>query len=303
MMSTGFGHGKVILLGEHSVVYGKPALVAAMDKGVRAVVERTDSNGIVIGFAGRERADTEVSGPLDAALARLLPSFGLESNHLKLHIETQLPVGAGLGSSAALSVAITRALNQLTATELDDNGVKERANLAEEVFHSNPSGVDVAAATLGGVLRFVKGAEPNPVALDRPLDLVIAKVSDCPPTHEMVRGLRERWRRERTHYDALFGEIGALVDEGESALRRGRLEQFGQLMSANQERLVEAGISTYQIDVACRLALDEGALGAKVTGGGGGGCIVCLADRNVDTLVDALRSVAGPVFSTTVEPQ
>lgn len=302
MTFSGFGHGKVILLGEHSVVYGKPALVAAMDKGVRAKLERTDSAGVIVDIVGRE-PQAEVTGTLDAVLARLLPTFGLKSRNLRLRIETDLPIGAGLGSSAALSVAITRALSQLSESLLDDKMIKQRANLAEEIFHSSPSGVDVAAATLGGVLRFIKGVEPTPVVLDRPLDLVVARVSDSPPTHAMVEGVRARWEAEKAHYETLFGEIGALVDQGEEALTLGRLEQFGQLMSANQERLVEAGVSTYAIDVACRLALDEGALGAKVTGGGGGGCIVCLADRNVDTLVDALRTIAAPVFATTVEPQ
>lgn len=277
--STGSGYGgtapgKVILLGEHAVVYGVPALAAALGKGARAHVAESDADRIR--FDG-VLLDTDHELYRGLTSARSL----LGAPPVTLDLGLDIPRGSGLGASAALGVATARALGELIAARSNDRPSQARiaraADSWERVFHGNPSGVDRAAAMGHGVLRYVRGEEPAPIVSARTLPLVIAVAGPPASTREMVDGVA----RLRTHNPEQFAKnlaaIHALVDAATGYLRSGDLISLGKLLDLCQMILAGWMLSTEAIERAIAVARGAGALGAKLTGSGGGGCIVALA--------------------------
>lgn len=298
MSTTGFGHGKVILLGEHAVVYGQPAIVTALSRGVTARALLSERSGVRLFLDGANEPTRAGDGSIvGTALAAMLEGFSGGLPGADLHIDSGLSIGVGLGSSAALSVAIARVLLQLSGQNEDVAAVEELAGAAESVFHQRPSGVDVAGAARGSTLLFSRGADPRPCPVVGDLELVIARVQDAPPTSEVVAAVRSRRDAEPASYDESFRAIGDLVDSGIKALESGDMQTLAGLFDKNQELLRRIGVSTRGLDTACEIAKDAGALGAKLTGAGGGGCIIALAAGNGDSIVRALRSMCGPVFT------
>ncbi len=291
--------GKVILFGEHAVVYGQPALAAGIARGV---VVRSASPAARLGLRlhtpGGEvvEASRGGAGRLSEALTRLAESLEAEVGALPpltLEVESALPPGAGLGSSAALAVAVARALLGGAGCGVGEAGMAQvlrAATAAESVFHGNPSGVDHTTAAYGGVLRFVRGAAPEVLTGLPPLRLVVAQVEPGADTGAMVAGVRALRERSPARVDALLREAGALTDAGLDALRQGDLEGVGLLMNLAQGLLHALGVSTEALDRGCHRARAAGALGAKLTGAGGGGCLVALVrEREEAAVIEALR--------------
>jgi mevalonate kinase len=262
--ARGRAAGKVILLGEHAVVYGRPALAAGLDLGLDVELD-----------TGRP--------PDDARLTRLLAdaaaALGVRAAGIHVAVRSDLPQGAGLGSSAALCVAVLRALAVAAGrvlTPADELGLGRRL---EAIFHGHPSGIDPAAAALGRTcFRFVRGEPPTvtPLAVARLLPLVVALGAQR-STGAAVQGLRARWEAEPARYERLFDDVAAVVDAGARAAERGDLPALGQAFDRNQELLATLGVSAPASEVLVATARRAGALGAKLTGGGAGGAVIALA--------------------------
>lgn len=275
----GHAAGKVILLGEHAVVYGSPALVVGLDRGASARVQESDQAELLLGEARHvlEPAPNANSSLPARAFRAMLHLFSAPT--VQASATLALPAGAGLGASAALGVALARALGALClARGLALPSIAEAALAWENVFHGNASGVDTAAAEHGGYLWFRRGDAPEPLAPARPLQLLIALVESGASTRLMVEGVASRRAAEPSRVDARMAEIAALVERARSCLLTGDQIELGQLMSRNHRLLVELGVSTPALDQAVRVAEEAGALGAKLTGAGGGGCAVALVD-------------------------
>jgi mevalonate kinase len=311
MSGRGFGGGKCIVLGEHAVVYGEPAIAAGLDRGVYVTVEPRATGPTT--FHGLHLSDSDAArlrlaiDALVAATAEACGDAGVGGvpASFELSVESTLPTGVGLGSSAALSVALTRALAAHYGAELDDAEVVRRANLAEAVFHAHPSGIDAEAATRGGTLLYRRGEGATPLRLPTPIALVIAMVGPSPPTAEMVSGVRARWDTDRAATEPHVRAIGALVSEAQAALAAADFVRLGTLMDVNHEHLQALGVSSPLLDEHVAVARRAGALGAKMTGGGGGGCMIALVREptgpDTEDVVDALRDIEAPlVFTTTV---
>jgi len=148
----------------------------------------------------------------------------------------------------------------------------------EEVFHGSPSGIDNMAAALGGVLRYRKGAPPKPLALAQPLQVVVAHSGETSKTKEMVSLVACQLASDPARVRDKFDNVTDLVDEAELALSTGDMRALGRLLNWNHRILSSLLLCTPKIEELCRLARAQGALGAKVTGAGGGGCIVALAE-------------------------
>jgi mevalonate kinase len=251
---TGKGHGKFILMGEHAVVYGKPAIGTHLDRGVRVTLART-------GRAAPPRA-----APNHAPLAPR-----------RLKITSRLPVGQGLGSSAALSVAVARAMLKAAGKQETEAGVIELAQVLETVFHGTPSGIDAALATGGGPLLYRKGRPPEPVRVGAPIPVIILLSGTSPSTRSMVQKVREQYERDRARTGALLDGIERLTLSALEAIRAGAPEDLGRLMDENHRLLFELGVSTPLLESLRKRALDAGSPGAKLTGGGGGGSVICIA--------------------------
>ncbi len=281
---VGAACGKVILLGEHAVVYGAPALAVGIDRGARAEAEALDGEGAsslrVEGW-DVEVSDADASGhSLAQALQDLLRATR-EAQHalgedpvgrVRVTAATELPPGGGLGCSAALGVAIARALDRGG----DDAEIGRRVMAWERVFHGTPSGIDAAVASSGGAVCFEKGRGIEPVLLGAPLYLCVGSTGVGSSTRSMVEGVRRFAARRPEIARRTWEGITALVSNARLALAAGDVEGLGKLMDLNQMLLAGLFVSTDEIERLCALARDAGALGAKLTGAGGGGSVIAL---------------------------
>jgi mevalonate kinase len=268
--------GKVILFGEHAVVHGVPAIAVGIDRGATATARFSKEPGpstLEVGTWGIAVEDGDRETPLARAFGDLVAASGVRGRFV-VEAETDLPPGAGLGCSAALGVAVARALDPDAENEV----VVERAGVWERVFHGNPSGVDVAVATLGGCVEFVRGAPVERVRVPGVFHLCVGHSGQVSSTRSMVDAVaRLRDRRPETTQNA-FNAIATLVRNARLAIEAADRVAVGQLLDLNQMLLSGLFVSTPEIEQMCGLARGEGALGAKLTGAGGGGCVVALVD-------------------------
>ena len=305
---TGKASGKVILFGEHAVVHGVPAIAAGISRGATAITRSARADSMSIN--GNELpADHE----LLTALSRMRTELGISP--ARVEIELELPGGAGLGSSAAMGMATARALisgrekrdsvRPLGALTPSERSLFEAAQAWERVFHGNPSGVDVAAAARNGVIRFMRHEEPESLLLGKPLHLAIAQAGPPASTKKMVEGVARFKDRNPIQFEKTLQAIAALVDNAVLLLRQGDARSVGKLMDLNQMLLAGWMLSTEEIENACRTARETGALGAKLTGAGGGGCVVALAEspESQEAILAAWRKLDIPSFAANVGEQ
>jgi hydroxymethylglutaryl-CoA reductase len=313
----GYAPGKLILFGEHAVVYGQPAIAATLDRGIRvAVTARAGEDGPILkshggGLPARARPDPEGEGPerLRKALSVLVELCGERTRSLVFSVDGAIPAGAGLGSSAALAVAMIRGVHRFfgdgEAAELPTDALIERAFALERVFHGNPSGVDHSVIARGGCFLYRK--EPasalgtvEPVQLQRRLRVAVAIAGAHAGTAHAVGALRERARRHPEEYRRIYEGIGALATAARGHLEAGELGAVGELMDLNQGYLNALGVSTPAIEALCAIARDRGALGAKLSGAGGGGAVLALVDDDPTPVVRAFEAAGYQAFASEI---
>lgn len=269
VIASAFAPGKVILLGEHAVVFGHPAIAGPLEQGVRVVLERNARGGIAI-----ENCD-EVSS-LARAVRRCLHEFRLTD--LKVSISGDLPRAVGLGSSAALAVALVRACAAATGLMMRPQGLLERAHEIECEFHGNPSGVDHSVAFERKLMRFIKGQRGQQIFLPKRLDALIWVVSSRGSTREHVASIGVQAEQNPARVEKIFRAIHHLTNEAVDFMEGGNYERVGRAMDENHRWLQELGLSTPDLDKACEHLRALGVFGAKLTGAGGGGAVVALCE-------------------------
>jgi mevalonate kinase len=303
-MQHGSACGKVILLGEHAVVYGVPAIVLGIDRGATALAAApATSTRSELTLGKTERVTEDGTSDVARAFAALLRACAV-TRPVHVEVTTELPAGAGLGCSAALGVAIVRALDawegRAAATATN---AAERAMSWEKVFHGNPSGVDATAAARGGCLlyqRMTGGLHLNEIVLTTPLTLAIGHSGVSSSTREMVDVVAKLKARNEENVARSFQAINSLVQNARLALEAGDHVGLGKLMDLNQVLLSGLMVSTEEIETMCRLARESGALGAKLTGSGGGGCVVALIGNDPGPVLARWEKEGFRAFSTTV---
>jgi len=288
----GFGGGKVILLGEHSVVHGSPAIAVGINRGISAVARFADEDLLTVSpWSSRVRPRNNSEEPLEQAFAIALGAYS-DRPRLRIDVQVDLPSGAGLGCSAALGVAVLDAIDGALCISRSREELGRMAQSWEEVFHGSPSGIDNIAAAVGGVLRYRKGAPHKPLSLGQPLHVVVAHSGERSKTKEMVSLVACQLASNPVRVRDKFDDVSDLVDEAEVALSTGDMPILGRLLNRNHAILSSLFLCTPKVEDLCRLARAQGALGAKVTGAGGGGCIVALAEdeEHAHRVRDALGS-------------
>jgi mevalonate kinase len=221
----------------------------------------------------------------------------------KIRIVSKIPIASGLGSGAAIAISLIRAFSKFLGQDLLDSVVNAIAFEVDKVYHGNPSGIDNTVITYEQPIYFMK---ENPFEIIKPfcpINLVIADTGIKSSTREMVNGVRQRWSTNARRYEGLFTEIGSITTEAKSSIEKGDYQKSGSLMSRNQEILRKIGVSHPVLDHLIEMAMKSGALGAKLTGAGGGGNIIALADKeHIEEIMTNLK-IAGAemVFSTQVK--
>ena len=283
--------GKVLLLGEHAVVYGHPALAAALQRGVRIEVAESAEASIAVGSPPGISPPPEL---LEAA-REMAASIGAPAG-FRAVIETELPLGAGLGSSAAVGVALARAFSQLAGRPCPDERATELALGFERHFHGAPSGVDPAISACGGTILFRRGEPPRieRVRARDPVFLCVALTGIVRGTRSTVLPLSERRAVRPDLYDPMLAALGELARGGAIALERGDLAGLGAGFDEAQQLLTALGVSCPELDDLVGLLRKATALGAKLTGAGGGGAAIGLArDRGHAETLSATVAAAG----------
>ncbi|MEM2920789.1 MAG: mevalonate kinase, partial [Candidatus Bathyarchaeia archaeon] len=213
--------------------------------------------------------------PIKISTEAVLRHFNLRRG-VELHVESEIPASVGLGSSAATSVATVAAVSRLLGFELTSSDILSMSLDAEKYVHGSPSGIDQQVSTLGGILLYRRSGEPMRLKCPVELPLVIGNTCERRSTGMLVEAVKQRRNRLPTVMDHLIKTAGCLVREGADALQSGDLDRLGELMDINHGLLASVGVSTMALDRLVYAARSAGALGAKLTGAGGGGCIVAL---------------------------
>jgi mevalonate kinase len=285
-IGRGSGFGKVILFNEHFVVHGVPGIVSAIESAATAEARKTGGAGVMVrderkgakGYAEKKKQQQEDS------IERMLKAMGLDESEVSLEILLggNLPSFSGLGASAASSVAIARAIAEEFQLDLSDERINDIAYEGEKAYAGTPSGIDNTAATYGGLIWFKRAQRseaPNVVerlTLKEPFEIVIGNTGLVANTKAMVAGVAARMREDPEKYGRLCGEAEQLALAARKALEDFDLRTVGWLMNQNHLQLQEIQVSCKELDYLVGLAREQGAFGAKLTGGGGGGCMVAL---------------------------
>jgi len=284
-MGRGSGYGKVILFNEHFVVHGVPGIASAIDVTTDAEVEKTSGTGITIiderkgsvGYSEKKKLQQMKSIKTMLKMMDVDP----EENPIEIWLGGKLPAFGGIGASAASSVAITRAISNEFKMNLSDDRINEIAYEAEKSYAGNPSGIDNTAATYGGLIWFRKNLTGGSnkiemIKIEKPVEIVMGNSGIVADTKAMVDGVAERKKKYLEKYKKIFNRAEELAFEARKFLEDFDLKKVGELMNENHILLQQIEVSCKELDYLVNLALDQGAYGAKMTGGGGGGCMVAL---------------------------
>lgn len=294
--------GKVILFGEHAVVYGVPAIAVGIDRGASAevspVLEGAPTELFVPAWDVHETGDPVTDeepslGRAFRALVQVTRARGALITPVRVTAHADLPPGGGLGCSAALGVAIARALDP-TAPTVE---IISRVHEWESVFHGNPSGIDATVAARGGSVYFEKDRPLEAIPLRHPLILAIGQTGIGSSTRAMVEMVARHKERTPEKVERTFEGIRSLVRNARLALEAGDHIGLGKLLDLNHMLLAGLFLSTAEIETMVGSARENGALGAKLTGAGGGGSVVALCtSETVTRVIEAWREAGFQSF-------
>ena len=276
--------GKVILLGEHSVVYGRHAIAIPVPLNIRVKIEDADDGVLLMipswGVEYYLDKKPEERQSFEKPAALILEKMNLSNVGMKIEVFSDVPRGMGLGGSAVLAVSIIKALNHHYKMGLSEQEINEMAYESEKIAHGNPSGIDNTIATYGYPLIYRKGEKTlkERLQIKEPLDLVLAFSKSEGLTAKTVAHVRTQWKSNQEMYEGVFDDIDAIVLNGIQAIQENDLKKLGELMNFNQGLLNTLQVSTPELERMIYIARDAGAFGAKLTGGGGGGAIIAVSD-------------------------
>ena len=298
-MTTSSVPGKIILFGEHAVVYGRPALAVPVTQ-VHVDVEILDSARAGIWIkAPAVDLNAEIKSlpsnhPIAAVIQKFFHTFGVDPfPALRIKIASSIPVASGLGSGAAISVALIRALASHLNYTVTDEEVSSLAYEIEKIHHGTPSGIDNTVVTYAKPVYFIKGHPIETFKVGKPFTVVIGDTGQTAPTKKSVGDVRRLWLRDTNHFESMFNEIAQIALVARRAIERGKPDLLGELMNQNHALLQEMTVSSPDLDCLVEAAHKAGALGAKLSGGGRGGNMIALVNPNLAEAVAGSLKEAG----------
>ncbi len=295
-VGEGVAAAKVILLGEHAAVYDKHVLALPLEGAVSATISRKgeDLDFEFVELGRRKDIDLKASaGPgagISSALELIMQELSIEQRGFHVQVESRVPAAMGLGSSAAFAVAIVRAFDALLDLRLPIDRVNEIAFACEKLAHGTPSGIDNTLATYAKPVLYRKSATPTTqtLSLTETPPIVVASSGKPGITREQVAAVKSRAEQAPDYFGRIFAEIDSISLAGADALQSADYAKLGGLMNLCHGYLNALGVSTPELETMVGVARDAGALGAKLTGAGGGGSIVALCPDRRDAVADAL---------------
>ncbi len=309
MVKTSSAPAKAILVGEHAVVYGQPAIALPLSQ-LRACVEARESSQplrVSSSYAGRPpfywcKEDFQSTDPIKQVIALTARYFALASLQGELIIRSDIPVAGGLGSGAAVSAALARGLARLLNQEIPRDVLNSIVFEVEQLHHGAPSGIDNTVIVYEKPVYYVKDRPSDFIGISRAFTLVVADTGVSAPTRATVADVRAQLERQPGRTYAIFEQIGALVERSRSAIESGDYRQLGRLMTRNHALLQALDVSSALLDRLVAAALRGGACGAKLSGGGRGGNMIALArPESAASVQDELRRAgAKRVFVSSV---
>lgn len=303
---------KMILFGEHAVVYGRPAIALPLpDLRASAAVEPNTR-----GEAGQIELISPVTAtdiwlheapsnhPLAAITKNTLTRIERTAPvPLRITVDSTIPLGAGLGSGAAVSVAMSRAIGRYFGLDLEPETLSSLAYEVEIIHHGSPSGIDNTVIAYEKPVFFIRGKTLELFSLDKPISVVLAHSGQVTPTATAVRKVRDLHERKPEFTEACLDEIADLTHRAYKALRGGKLDQLGEWMNRNHTLLQSLGVSTPALDNLVEIAVSAGARGAKLSGAGLGGCMISLVEPGTREAVFQALLEAGASQLCQVEVQ
>jgi len=301
--------GKVILFGEHAVVYGHPAIAVPVSqvraKALIMPIPENKPDEVYI-----EAPDIHLNShlnqlpfknPLRIVIEEVQNALRLSYlPPMKIRITSTIPVAAGLGSGAAVSVALARALSNFLGHPLPDETICAIAFRAEHSYHGTPSGIDNTVITYNQPIFFQKEKPYQLLNVEKPFRILIGNTGIASPTGEVVAEVRRNREQNPEKYNSIFEKISRIVYQAREFIEKGNVNELGPLLTENHKLLQEMGVSCHELDRLVETAIHTGALGAKLSGGGKGGNMIALAPpERIPEITQALRDAGATLVIAT----
>jgi len=295
-MSKASAPGKLILFGEHFVVYGLPAIATAIEARTTAIVEKADKYSLEDNRPETPGYKVEKYGQQIDSVKRIFKAMRIDPNKtpVKINLGGDLVAASGVGASAASCSAIAAALNDYFGLGFDKEKLNEIAYEGEKGYHGVPSGIDNSCSTFGGFIWFKKELENSTVShidLELSLPMVIGNTGITSNTSKVVEEVKKEKEKNPEKFKTIFDMYTGLVGDARAAIERKDLDGIGKLMGKNHGLLRELGVSCKELEELVDIALKNGALGAKLTGTGRGGLMIALVgDQNARKVAAAFEN-------------
>lgn len=307
---VGYGYGKVILFGEHFVVYGLPGIAGGIKNKTTATAKKSDKPGLFVidnrpAAEGYKEKKAKQFNESMEYIKSAMPQIDWMSVGADVVLGGDLIAASGVGASAASCAAIARSLDELFELGLSDDEINDIAYEGEKGYHGNPSGLDNSCATYGTLITFKRmphGNQMKRLNLPHKVRLVMANTGIPVDTKAIVEGVKKRKEDSPHMFEDIFDQYESLVDEAIPALKKEDWKEIGHLMDQNQRLLSAIGVSHEKLNELIMVAKDAGAYGAKLTGGGAGGYMVALTptEEIQKNVAEALRQKVDIVIETSV---
>ncbi|MGP3668132.1 MAG: mevalonate kinase [Candidatus Bathyarchaeota archaeon] len=313
MKTTTIAPAKIIILGEHFCVHGAPALSMAVNLYSKVEVEKLTQKKLQIfsenlGVSGEyvkgeffpivgEVESRKIVEPIRLAVEATLNMLGEVERGFRVKVNSKIPVGVGLGSSASIAVSTIMAVAANLGFKLSKEEICKIAFKAEKYVHFKPSGIDHTTITYGGLILFKDGKLVKQIQPKENLTFIVGNTGVRRSTGVLVKEVDKLKEKKKGLMVKMLTDMENLVFEGLNALESGNLRLLGEVLNKNQEMLSSIGVSHWKLEELIDVARKAGAVGAKLTGGGGGGCMICLTeDKDTLKVVEALKSVSEEVY-------